>query len=173
MTSPAPDAAPAPDADAVAGSVGDRRRAGRRRFAALGGAGLTIAAGLLVHRALPDTAASDIAGDALYALLIYLLVVSVAARLPVRRVAGVAAAWCVAVELLQLSGFPASAGEAFPPAMLVLGTVFDVRDLVVYLVTVGIAAGADAALHRIRTRTRIRIRTRTRTERALTARSPR
>ncbi|QLD13236.1 DUF2809 domain-containing protein [Microbacterium oleivorans] len=122
---------------------------------------MTIAAGLLVHRVLPDTAASDIAGDALYALLVYLLVIAVAPRLRIRLAAAIGAAWCVAVELLQLTGLPASAGASFPPAMLVLGTVFDPRDLVVYLVTIGFAAGTDAALRRIRT------------DRALTARSAR
>ncbi|WP_256728892.1 DUF2809 domain-containing protein [Microbacterium oleivorans] len=148
-------------ADPAAGWVGDRRRAFRRRLVALVGAGMTIAAGLLVHRVLPDTAASDIAGDALYALLVYLLVIAVAPRLRIRLAAAIGAAWCVAVELLQLTGLPASAGASFPPAMLVLGTVFDPRDLVVYLVTIGFAAGTDAALRRIRT------------DRALTARSAR
>ncbi len=32
----------------------------------------------------------------------------------------------------------------FPPIVLLLGTVFDGRDLIVYLVTVAVVAGADA-----------------------------
>lgn len=124
----------------------------RRRVGATVVAAVTIAAGLLVHRALPDSAASDIAGDALYATLIYALAVGVAPRSRVRVVAAAAIAWCVAVELLQLTGWPERAGAVFPPATLVLGTAFDPRDLVVYAVTVAAAAGADAAQRSIRSR---------------------
>ncbi|MDD7930627.1 DUF2809 domain-containing protein [Microbacterium sp. NM3R9] len=124
----------------------------RRRVAALIAAAVTVAAGLLVHRALPDSAASDIAGDALYALLIYALAVGVAPRARVGVVAAAAIGWCVAVELLQLTGIPERAGAVFPPAMLVLGTAFDPRDLAVYAVTVVAAAGADAAQRSIRSR---------------------
>lgn len=123
----------------------------RRAIAALL-AVLTVAAGLVVHTALADTAASDIAGDALYALLIYLLVVAIVPRARIVVVALAAALWCTAIELLQLTGLPAAAGVLFPPAMLVLGTVFDARDLLVYVVTVAIAAATDAALRGIRPR---------------------
>ncbi|SDQ75263.1 DUF2809 domain-containing protein [Microbacterium sp. cf332] len=104
-----------------------------------------VVAGLLVHGVLPDTAATDIAGDALYALLIHLLVVACAPGLRPMLVGAVAAGWCVAIELLQLSSLPGGAARIFPPAMLVLGTVFDARDLVVYIVTVAAAVAADAA----------------------------
>lgn len=124
----------------------------RRRVVALVVAAVTIASGLLVHRALPDSAASDIAGDALYALLIYALAVGVAPHARVRVVAAAALVWCMAVELLQLTGWPERAGAVFLPAMLVLGTAFDPRDLLVYVVTVAAAAGADAAQRRIRSR---------------------
>ncbi|MET0297812.1 MAG: DUF2809 domain-containing protein [Microbacterium sp.] len=107
---------------------------------------LVIAAGLGVHTLLPDTAATDIAGDALYALAAYAFVVVVAPRLPVLAVGAVAAAWCVGVELFQLTGIPLDLGAAFPPAMLVLGTVFDARDLVVYVVAIALTTVTDAAL---------------------------
>lgn len=127
-------------------------RRSRRRVVATAGAAATIGCGLAVHGLLPDTAASDIAGDALYALLIYLLVVAVAPRARDVVPFAVSIAWCTAVELLQLTGLPERAGAAFPPAMLVLGTAFDPRDLLVYVVTVAIAAGADAVLCSIRSR---------------------
>ncbi|MBO9626958.1 MAG: hypothetical protein J7484_11355 [Microbacterium sp.] len=47
---------------------------GRRRLALAALAAVTVAAGLLVHRGV-DGVAGDIAGDALYAVLAYLLVV--------------------------------------------------------------------------------------------------
>ncbi|MDY0910056.1 DUF2809 domain-containing protein [Microbacterium sp. CFBP9034] len=105
-----------------------------------------IGAGLAVHALLPDTAATDIAGDALYAAAAYLAVVIVAPHLRPVMSGCLAAAWCVAVELFQLTGIPLQAGAVFPPAMLVLGTVFDARDLIVYLVTVAVLVAIDAVL---------------------------
>lgn len=129
--------------------------AGRRRLVAAAAAAVTIAVGLGVHRFAPDGAVSDIAGDALYALLVYLLAVVIVPRRAVWVPALVAWVWCTAIELFQLTGLPLAWGDAFPPTMLVLGTVFDARDLVVYTVTVLAAATADrragAALHRART----------------------
>ncbi len=138
----------------------DERLTRRRRWIAAALAGVTIAAGLAVHRLLPDTAASDIAGDALYAALIHLLVVAAAPRLRIAGVLLIALVWCTGVELLQLTGVPERAGAAFPPAMLVLGTAFDPRDLVVYAVTLVVVAGADAATTRMRSRSSARGRTR-------------
>ncbi|MEH3090386.1 MAG: DUF2809 domain-containing protein [Microbacterium arborescens] len=132
----------------------DRRRSGRRRGLAIAAAAAVIAAGLVVHGALPDTAATDIAGDALYAVLIYLLVVAVAPRASAPVAAAVASGWCVAVELLQLTDLPGHAASVFPPAVLVLGTVFDPRDLVIYVVAVAITAGADVAMRRASIRRR-------------------
>jgi hypothetical protein len=56
----------------------------------------------------------------------------------------IAAAFCLAIELFQLTGIPQRLGSVFPPAMLVLGTVFDARDLVVYPAAVGVAWAVDA-----------------------------
>lgn len=106
----------------------------------------TIGAGLVVHAALPDSGATDIAGDALYATAAYLAVVLVAPRLPALAAGGIAAVWCVGVELFQLSGLPLAWGARFSPAMLVFGTVFDARDLVVYVVTIALLAAIDLAI---------------------------
>jgi hypothetical protein len=95
---------------------------------------------------LPDTAATDIAGDALYAAAVYAAVVLVAPRLPVMAAGAIAATWCVGVELFQLTGLPLTWAAAFPPAVLVFGTVFDTRDLVIYVVTVALVDAVDAAV---------------------------
>lgn len=124
----------------------------RRRLAAAGTLAAVIAAGLVVHRALPDTDASDIAGDALYAAAVYLFVAAVAPRLPALAVGGIAVGWCVGVELFQLTGLPLAWGAEFSPVVLVLGTVFDARDLVVYVMTVAAFAAVDAMTSRARNR---------------------
>ena len=111
---------------------------------------VTIAAGLLVYGVLPDTVATDIAGDALYAVAAYLAVVLIAPRLPALATGAIAAAWCVAVELFQLTGLPLAWGAQFAPAMLVLGTVFDARDLLVYVATIILATAVDAGIRRVR-----------------------
>lgn len=117
-----------------------------RRLVAAAMLALLLCAGLTVHVVLPETSATDIAGDILYAAAVYTGLVLLAPRAAPLVVAAVAAVWGLAIELFQLTGLPAAAGAAFPPAALVLGTVFDPRDLVIALV-VPVAAGAiDAAV---------------------------
>lgn len=125
-------------------------RPARRRLVALALLMLTVAAGLAVHTLAPDGALSDIAGDALYAVAAYLAVVILLPRQPKLAVALIAAAWCLAVELFQLTGVPLALGAEFPPVMLVLGTVFDGRDVVVYPVTVLIVALIDGGMRGLR-----------------------
>ncbi|QYM63218.1 DUF2809 domain-containing protein [Microbacterium sp. Se5.02b] len=79
----------------------------RRRIVLLVLAAVTVAAGLIVHRTVTGVP-GDIAGDALYAVLISLLVALVAPRAHPAAVAVIAFAVCAAVELLQLTGLPAS-----------------------------------------------------------------
>lgn len=140
------------DSAAPAGRHDARRRAVRRRLIAASGIVIVIAAGLLVHLALPDSEATDIAGDGLYAAAAYLFVVVVAPRWHPAGAALVAGAWCVAVELFQLTGLPEQWGAAFSPIMLVLGTVFDARDLWVYLASVAVLAGVDLMGRAVRRR---------------------
>ncbi len=121
----------------------DRHGAGARRIAAACALVAVVAAGLGVHLLLPDTAATDIAGDALYAAAAYSFIVVLVPRLRLPWVGLIAGVWCVGIELFQLTGVPLAAGQAFPPAMLVLGTVFDPRDLVIYVVTVAVVAAVD------------------------------
>jgi len=118
-----------------------------RRWAALAALAALVVSGLLVVAFAPDdTAGSDIAGDALYAAAVYAAVVIIAPRLRPWAVAAIAVGWCIAVELFQLTGIPLAAGAAFPPAKLVLGTVFDPRDLAVYVMTVAVACAIDAVI---------------------------
>ncbi|GAA5204646.1 hypothetical protein GCM10025773_39630 [Microbacterium jejuense] len=109
-----------------------------------------VVVGLGVHALLPDTAVTDIAGDVLYAAAAYLAVLLIAPRLPVLAIGGIAAAWCVAVELFQLTGLPLQWGARFAPVMLLLGTVFDPRDIVVYVVTIVVLTAVHALVRRTR-----------------------
>jgi hypothetical protein len=118
----------------------------RRRPAALGAVVVVIAAGLVVARGLPSSVFTDIAGDALYAVAAYTGLVLLLPRAPRASLALAAAGWCVAVELLQLTGLPMALAERMPPAALVLGTGFDPRDLVVYVLAVLTAVSVDRAV---------------------------
>lgn len=125
-------------------------RPAARRFVALVVLIMVIGAGLGVHFLLPDTADTDIAGDALYAAAVYAFVILIIPRRPALLVGAIALAWCIGVELFQLTGVPLAAGEVLLPAMLVLGTVFDLRDLVIYASTILVFAVVDAAISRAR-----------------------
>lgn len=121
----------------------------RRRLAALVALAAVIAAGLLVHKALPGSTATDVAGDALYAVAAFTGLVLLFPRAPRLALAGAAAVWCVGVELLQLTGVPLALAERVPPVALLLGTGFDARDLVVYVCAVAVAVAVDIAVSRL------------------------
>ncbi|GAA3900612.1 DUF2809 domain-containing protein [Microbacterium invictum] len=128
------------------------RPTSRRRLVAVCGIVVTVAAGMLVHFVLPDTAGSDIAGDVLYVVAVYLFIAVCAPRWHPLWIGVLTAVWCIAVELFQLTGLPEAWGAVFWPIMLVLGTVFDPRDLLVYtaaavgLVVLDLAARRVAAV---------------------------
>jgi Protein of unknown function (DUF2809) len=130
----------------VAGTAGTGPR--RRRVAAAVILGAAILLGLIVHTGLPDTAATDIAGDALYPIAMYAGIVLIAPRSRPIVVGLLALAWCIGIEFFQLTGIPSAAGAVFPPAMLVLGTVFDARDLWVYALTIVVVWAIDGMLDR-------------------------
>lgn len=125
-----------------------------RRVAAIIALIAVVGAGLVVHGLLPDSAATDIAGDALYAAAVVAFLVAVAPRWSPLVIGGIAAAWCVGVELFQLTGIPVQVAEVFPPAVLVLGTVFDARDLVVYVAAIVLVAAIDLFVSRTTSVTR-------------------
>ncbi len=117
----------------------------RRRIVVAALALATIGVGLAVH-GLFDGTIGDIAGDALYAVLVYLLAALLLPRARRRWPALIAVAVCTGVELLQLTGLPHAWASAFPPIGLVLGSGFDPRDLVVYAVAAVAASVVDTAL---------------------------
>lgn len=127
------------------------RRTRARRIVALVALLTAIAAGLGVHLLLPDTASTDIAGDALYAAAVYAFLILIVPRWHPLLVGATALAWCVGIELFQLTGIPLAAGAEFPPAMLLLGTVFDARDLLVYAAAILVLTTADAVDRGLRT----------------------
>jgi len=120
----------------------------RRRVIAFLSLGVIVAAGLVVHLALTSSAATDIAGDALYTVAVYAGVVVVFPRVRPMVVGLIAGGWSVAVELLQATGIPLDLAERFRPIVLVLGTGFDPRDLLVYACAAIVAGVADAATGR-------------------------
>ncbi|MCV0335680.1 MULTISPECIES: ribosomal maturation YjgA family protein [unclassified Microbacterium] len=119
----------------------------RRRVALAVLAVATVGIGLVVHRGMSG-AVGDIAGDALYAVLIYLLVALVAPRWPRPAVAFLSFVVCAGVELLQLTGLPREWGAMFPPIRLVLGSGFDLRDLAVYAIAVAATSLIDMGVTR-------------------------
>ena len=113
-----------------------REQGFRNRRLKLAGIGaLIVATGLLVHF-LTQGIVSDFVGDALYAVLVYLVVSIVVVRRPSRQVAVVAILLCVALEVFQLTGVPGSLAEHVAPVRYLLGTTFNALDLVAYAVGV-------------------------------------
>lgn len=119
----------------------------RRRAALIVAAFATVVAGLTVHETF-QSAAGAFAGDALYAVLIFLLVAVVAARASSVVVGGVAFAICAAVEFFQLTGVPAHLSATIPGVELVLGSTFQWGDLVAYAIGAALAGAVDAGIRR-------------------------
>jgi hypothetical protein len=107
----------------------------------------TIVAGLTVSTVFAGFLA-DAIGDALYTVLVYLLVAIVAPRLRRLTVAGVAFGVSAVIEFLQLTGIPAALAEIFPLSRLVFGSTFVATDLIFYAGGALAAAGVDALLSR-------------------------
>lgn len=122
-------------------------RVGDRVVAALACV-VTLVAGLVVAGS--DLAVADKLGDLLYAALVTLGVWFLVPRAPLAVLAGVAGAWCLAVELLQLTDVPRAAADRVPLARLVLGSGFDGWDLVAYAVGVLLALGGVVVTRRRR-----------------------
>jgi hypothetical protein len=114
----------------MSGARGTDHAAGRRTL--LLAVTLTVVLGIATKLLVPGLI-GDLLGSVLYTVLLALLLTLVAPRLPTLVVAGVATAASVGVELLQLTGLPAAASAAFPPAAWVLGSTFAATDLLGYL----------------------------------------
>ncbi|WP_307853186.1 DUF2809 domain-containing protein [Kitasatospora sp. RG8] len=118
------------------------------RIAAAVAAVLTVAAGLGV-RAVTGGEFAKCAGDALYTVLVYALVLVAAPRLRPLPAAGLAAALSWAVELFQLTGLPDELGRRSVLARLVLGSTFNAPDLLWYVVGAALAAVVHAGAVRL------------------------
>jgi uncharacterized membrane protein len=90
-------------------------------------------------RAVSEGEVAKYAGDALYTLLVFALVVLAAPRTAPWKAAAVALAVSWGVEFLQLTGLPAALSRQSTAARLVLGSTFNAPDLLWY--AVGAAAG--------------------------------
>ncbi|MBB5626259.1 ribosomal maturation YjgA family protein [Sphaerisporangium krabiense] len=116
-----------------------RREGARARLVAAGAVAATVAAGLAV-RAVAAGDVAKYAGDALYTVLIYGLVVLVAPRVRPVTAGALALAVSWAIEFAQMTGLPAELSRHSALARLVLGSTFNPPDLFWY------AVGASAAL---------------------------
>jgi len=112
------------------------RRRTSRVVAGLVAVGL-VGVGVAVSRV--DHPLADPVGDALYAALVFTLLVVVAPRARSATLALVTVAVCTAIELAQLTGIPAAIVDAVPAARYVLGTTFVAADLLAYAVGAGLA----------------------------------
>jgi hypothetical protein len=133
---PAP-AAP-PRTHAPAGTMTRRAKLGVAALA-------TVVLGLSI-RTFGDGAWAGPAGDALYAVLIYLLVAILIPTTPQALVAGAAMTICALIEVLQLTGLPAQLAQSWPPVGLLLGTTFGMADLIAYAVACTGAYAIDRTL---------------------------
>lgn len=124
-------------------------RGAGRRLSAVVAVPLVVAAGLGA-RSVGHGAAASAAGDVLYAVLVYALVVALAPRWRHAVAAGTAVAVCWLVEAAQLTSFPAALADVWWPVRYVLGTSFVWTDLLLYAVGVLLASGVDLALSRYR-----------------------
>ncbi|MBB2911436.1 hypothetical protein FHS43_002709 [Streptosporangium becharense] len=121
----------------------------RTRLLAALTACLTVAAGLTV-RAVTGGWFGKYAGDALYTVLVYALIVFLLPRLSPSRVALGALAFSWAVEFAQLTPVPAALSEVSVVARLVLGSTFGAADLVAYAAGAAFAAAVHTPLRRRR-----------------------
>jgi hypothetical protein len=114
------------------------------RLAALVAGAVIAVAGLLV-RSQTTGFFAKYAGVALYAALIYAIVVFLAPRASLVMVGAVALAVCWAVEFAQLTPVPAALSARSTLARLVLGARFSPADLLAYVVGIALMLG----LHRL------------------------
>lgn len=120
----------------------------RRRRRLLVAAALVIVVGLLTH-ILGSGPIAGLAGDALYAVMVYLVIAVAFPRAHSVAVGAGTLAICMLIELFQLTGLPALWAQEFWPVRLVLGVGFDGADLVAYAVGACAAALVDISGRRL------------------------
>lgn len=122
----------------------------RRRLVPLSACSMVLVVGLAVDRT-GTGAVADKAGDVLYAALVVLGLWLLRPGARVLALAGAALAWCVAVELLQLTDVPRAVATVVPAARLVLGSGFDPLDLPAYALGCLLGAAVVVLARRART----------------------
>lgn len=105
----------------------------RPRWVLLCAVPLTVIAGLGSRRVLAGLP-GKLAGDALYTVLVYLLVLLVRPATRPRRAFAVALGVSFAIELAQLTPYPAWLSSKHVLLRLVFGTTFGLEDLVGYVI---------------------------------------
>lgn len=109
----------------------------------------TVILGLAVHFLAAGDFASLVA-DALYTVLVYLVLAFLFPRAGRHWVALAAFAVSALIELAQLTGVPAQLAVSFPPSRLIFGTTFSAPDLVAYAVGALVIWFVDALVSRRR-----------------------
>ncbi|AZH82062.1 DUF2809 domain-containing protein [Plantibacter sp. VKM Ac-2885] len=118
---------------------GPRPATSLKRALLLGAAIITIVAGLTVHWSVAAAWANPVT-NALYTVLVALLLAFAAPRRPLWQIALGAFGFSAAIECFQATGVPAALADQWPPSALVLGTTFIPTDFISY------ALGAAAFL---------------------------
>lgn len=121
----------------------------RTRVAAGAAAAVILVAGLAV-RAVTTGAFAKYAGVALYAALVYALLVLVLPHWRPLWTALAATGFCWLVEFAQLTPYPADLSARSRLARLVLGSTFHWPDLFWYVVGIAATAAAHGYLRRAR-----------------------
>lgn len=101
--------------------------------------------GLALHFLVPGDIASLIT-DALFTVLVYLLLALILPTAKRHWLALSSFAVSALIEIAQLTGVPAQLAQSFPPSRLVFGTTFSALDLVAYAVGAAAVYYADKAL---------------------------
>ena len=131
----------------------DKRRLVARRAGLAAAAAATVVVGLAVHFLIVGDLASLVA-DALYTVLIYLLVGFIFPAARQYWLAVAAFAFSAMIELSQLTGIPQQLAQSFPPSRLLFGTTFSALDLVAYALGAMAVCAADVLASRRAVRAR-------------------
>jgi hypothetical protein len=122
-----------------------------RRWSLAAAGAVILGAGLFVHFAAGGVAGGFIA-DGLYAALVFVLLAFLMPGVRIGVPAFLALAFCVGIELWQLTPVPGELSRSIPGASLVLGSTFQWFDLIAYAVGVALAAAVDAGVRWASTR---------------------
>lgn len=101
--------------------------------------------GLVIHFFVPGNFASLVT-DALYTMLLYLVLALILPNAQRAWLALAAFTVSAVIELAQLTGVPAQLAEGFPPSRLIFGTTFSALDLVAYAAGAALVYLADRIL---------------------------